>query len=111
MILWLKHEADLHGTWTIAQINVIPTGVQAISIVSGILATSLVMIYPIWTAMSFVAAVLLFANIYLLVWDIPVGLHCESSLHYIVIANFEFSRRILYARIDFLCYTHTLPLG
>ncbi|KAF7547511.1 hypothetical protein G7Z17_g7674 [Cylindrodendrum hubeiense] len=75
MILWLKHEADLNGTWTVAQINVIPTGVQAIAIVSGVLATSLVMVYPIWVVVSFVASILLFANVCLLVWDIPVGLH------------------------------------
>lgn len=77
MILWLKHEADLNGTWTIEQINIIPTGVQGVSIVFGILATSLVMIYPMWAVMSVVATVLLFANVCLLVWDIPVGLHCK----------------------------------
>ncbi|KAJ3958502.1 hypothetical protein N0V92_004920 [Colletotrichum tropicale] len=47
MALWLKHEADLNGTWTVAQINTIPTGVQAIAIVAGVFATSLCMIYPI----------------------------------------------------------------
>ncbi|RYP93820.1 hypothetical protein DL770_000016 [Monosporascus sp. CRB-9-2] len=28
MALWLKHEAELHGTWTVQQINILPTGVQ-----------------------------------------------------------------------------------
>ncbi|KAF5487717.1 Pantothenate transporter liz1 [Colletotrichum siamense] len=75
MALWLKHEADLNGTWTVAQINTIPTGVQAIAIVAGVLATSLCMIYPIWCVMCVVAAVLFFANLCLLIWDIPLGLH------------------------------------
>jgi hypothetical protein len=76
MILWLKQEADLNGTWTVSQINQIPTGVQAVSIFAGILATSLVMVYPFWAVMSVVASVLLFGNVCLLVWDIPVGLKC-----------------------------------
>jgi hypothetical protein len=78
MILWLKEEADLNGTWTVSQINQIPTGVQAVSIFAGILATSLVMVYPFWAVMSVVASVLLFGNVCLLVWDIPVGLKCMS---------------------------------
>ena len=28
MALFLKHEAEMHGTYTIQQINVYPTGVQ-----------------------------------------------------------------------------------
>lgn len=80
MALWLKHEATVNGTYTVAQINVIPTGVQAIAIVSGILATSLCMIYPIWCVMCFVAGVLFFANVCLLIWDIPTGLHCKFWL-------------------------------
>ncbi|KAK1145244.1 hypothetical protein N8T08_004397 [Aspergillus melleus] len=75
MILWLKDSADKYGTWTVSEINMIPTGVQCVSIVVGILATSLVMVYPFWAVMSVVAAVLLFANLCLLAWDIPVGLH------------------------------------
>ena len=79
MILWLKDSADKHGTWTVSEINMIPTGVQCVSIVVGILATSLVMVYPFWAVMSVVAAVLLFANLCLLAWDIPIGLHCQCS--------------------------------
>ncbi|KXH50347.1 vitamin H transporter [Colletotrichum simmondsii] len=75
MALWLKHEATLHGTYTVAEINVIPTGVQAISIVAGVVATSLCMIYPIWAVMCVVAGILFFANVCLLIWDIPTGLH------------------------------------
>jgi hypothetical protein len=77
MALWLKYEASLHGTYTVAQINVYPTGVQAVAVVTGILATSLCMIYPLWAIFSVVAGVLLFCNVVLLIWDIPLGLHCE----------------------------------
>ncbi|KAL4940087.1 hypothetical protein BDV06DRAFT_230609 [Aspergillus oleicola] len=74
MILWLKDQADTHGTWTVSQINMIPTGVQAVSVFTGILATSLVMVYPFWAVISVVAVVLLFANVCLLVWNIPTAL-------------------------------------
>ena len=79
MILWLKHEADVNGTFTVSQINMIPTGVQAVSIVAGIAATSMVMVYPFWAVLSVVAGVLLFANLCLVAWDIPTGLHCKRS--------------------------------
>ncbi|OOQ91738.1 putative vitamin H transporter [Penicillium brasilianum] len=75
MALWLKHEATLHGTYTVPEINTIPTGVQGVAIVTGILSTSLCMVYPIWTTFTFATAVLLFSNVVLLVWDIPTGLH------------------------------------
>ncbi|KAJ4303465.1 hypothetical protein N0V90_002360 [Kalmusia sp. IMI 367209] len=75
MTIWLKYEADKHGTYTIEQINLIPTGVQGVAIVTGILATSLVMIYPMWIVFTTVTLILLFANVCLLVWEIPLGLH------------------------------------
>ncbi|KAI9896777.1 hypothetical protein N3K66_007799 [Trichothecium roseum] len=75
MILWLKHEADVNGTYTISEINMIPTGVQLVSIVAGIVSTSMVMVYPFWAVLSVVAGVLLFANLCLVVWDIPTSLH------------------------------------
>ncbi|KAM0275865.1 hypothetical protein ACHAQH_007337 [Verticillium albo-atrum] len=75
MIVWLKYQADTYSTWTIAEINIIPTGVQAVAITAGILATSLCMVYPIWVVISVVASVLFFANACLLAWDIPTGLH------------------------------------
>ncbi|PIG83917.1 vitamin H transporter [Aspergillus arachidicola] len=75
MALWLKYEAEQHGTYTVPQINTIPTGVQGVAIVTGILSTSLCMVYPIWTTFTAASAVLLFCNVVLLVWDIPVGLH------------------------------------
>jgi hypothetical protein len=79
MQAWLKKEADLHGTYTIEEINLIPTGVQGLAIVCGILITSLVMIYPMWIVFSCVTAVLLFANVCLRVWYIPLSLHCKCS--------------------------------
>jgi hypothetical protein len=77
MQAWLKKDADLYGTWTIEEINLIPTGVQGVAIVFGILITSLVMIYPMWIVFSCVTSVLLFANVCLRVWFIPRPLHCE----------------------------------
>ncbi|OBT61876.1 hypothetical protein VE03_08756 [Pseudogymnoascus sp. 23342-1-I1] len=43
MVLWLKDEAKKHGTYSIAQINTIPTAVQGVAIISAVLATSLYM--------------------------------------------------------------------
>ena len=77
MALWLKDEAKKHGTYTIPQINIIPTGVQGVAVVTAILATSLCMIYPLWVIFSIVAGILFFCNICLLVWNIPLGLHCK----------------------------------
>jgi hypothetical protein len=37
MALWLKYEAEQHGTYTIPEINTIPTGVQGVAIVAGII--------------------------------------------------------------------------
>ncbi|OBR07126.1 putative Vitamin H transporter [Colletotrichum higginsianum IMI 349063] len=75
MQAWLKKEADMNGTYSIVEINLIPTGVQGVAIVAGVLVTSLVMIYPLWAIFSGVTAVLLFANVCLRVWNIPLGLH------------------------------------
>ncbi|WQF88315.1 Putative major facilitator superfamily, MFS transporter superfamily [Colletotrichum destructivum] len=75
MQAWLKKEADMNGTYTIEEINLIPTGVQGLAIVSGILITSLVMIYPMWIIFSCVTSVLLFSNVCLRIWNIPLGLH------------------------------------
>lgn len=73
MTLWLKAEG-----YSVEQINVYSSGVQAVAIVIGIVATNLVMVYPIWAIFCVIAGTLLFCNISLLVWDIPLGLHCES---------------------------------
>lgn len=84
MQAWLKKEADMNGTYSIEEINLIPTGVQGVAIVTGITVTSLVMIYPMWAVFSVVTAILLFANICLRIWYIPLGLHCESNYFVLV---------------------------
>jgi hypothetical protein len=75
MTLWLKDEG-----YTVEQINIYSTGVQGTAIAIGIVATNLVMIYPIWVIFSTIAATLLFCNVCLLIWDIPLGLHCKFLL-------------------------------
>lgn len=80
MALWLKYEKDNFGAFEQWQVNVYPTGVQAVAIVTGILTTSLCMVYPLWAILSVVCGILLFSNISLLVWNIPRGLKCESLL-------------------------------
>jgi hypothetical protein len=77
MALWLKDERRLHKTYSIEQINNLPTGAQAVSIVAGILATSLCMVYPIWVIFTLVVAIFLFALIVLLIWYVPLALHCK----------------------------------
>lgn len=80
MALWLKDEAAKgHHPWTVPQINTIPTGVQGVSVVVTILATSLCMVYPLWTVMTVVHGCTLFAIVVLLVWNVPIGLHCKLS--------------------------------
>jgi hypothetical protein len=75
MTLWLKAEG-----YTVEQINIYSTGVQGTAIAIGIIATNLVMVYPIWVIFSIISATLLFCNICLLIWDIPLGLHCKLLL-------------------------------
>ncbi|KAI0860068.1 major facilitator superfamily domain-containing protein [Xylaria cubensis] len=74
MALWLKYEKDNFGAFEQWQVNVYPTGVQAVAIVTGILATSLCMVYPLWAILSVVCGILLFSNVSLLIWNIPRGL-------------------------------------
>ncbi|KAF6819067.1 vitamin H transporter, partial [Colletotrichum musicola] len=78
MNLWLKWQADKWGTYTVPQINTIPTGAQGVSVVAAILATSLCMVYPTWIIFQIVMAIVMFANICLMVWFIPHGLHFAS---------------------------------
>jgi hypothetical protein len=79
MGLWLKDEAAKWGTYTVAQYNTIPTGAQGVSVIAAVLATSLCMVYPTWIIFSIVETIFLFANICLLIWDIPYDLHCEFA--------------------------------
>lgn len=82
MALWLKYEAANGGhKWTVPQINTIPTAVSAVSVVVTILATSLCMVYPLWTVMTVVQGCTLFSIVVLLVWNVPIGLHCELFRH------------------------------
>jgi len=74
MAMWLKSLK-----YSIPQVNNIPTGAQAVSVVAALLATSLCMIYPLWSIFSVVQAIYLFANISLLVWAIPKNFHCKSN--------------------------------
>jgi hypothetical protein len=78
MGLWLKDLAAKYpGAYTVPQINTIPTGAQGVSVVAALLATSLCMIYPLWSIFSIVQTIFIIANILLLVWNIPKGLHCK----------------------------------
>jgi hypothetical protein len=78
MALWLKDLANRYGTYSVPQINTIPTGAQGVSVIAALLATSLCMIYPLWAIFTIIQVIFLFANICLLVWFIPTGLHCKS---------------------------------
>lgn len=78
MGLWLKDEAAKHGTYTVPQINTIPTGAMGVSIVAGLLAGQLCMVYPTWIIFSIVQAIFIFANVCLIIWNIPTGLHFAS---------------------------------
>lgn len=91
MGLWLKDLAEKYGTYTIPQINAIPTGAQGVSVIAAILATSLCMVYPIWVIFTIVQTIFLFAIIVLLVWDVLVVLHCESPAlsHSVVVDDAE----------------------
>jgi hypothetical protein len=72
MAMWLKSLK-----YSIPQVNNIPTGAQAVSVVAALLATSLCMIYPLWSIFSIVQTIYMFANVSLLVWYIPKDFHCE----------------------------------
>ena len=77
MALWLKDLAKKYNTYTVPQINTIPTGAQGVSVITALLATSLCMVYPLWAIFSIVEAIFLFANISLLVWFIPNPMKCK----------------------------------
>ncbi len=75
MTLWLQAEG-----YSVEKINYYSTGVQGTAIAIGIVATNLCMIYPIWVIFSIISCTLLFCNICLLIWNIPLGLHCKLRL-------------------------------
>ncbi|KAF2018812.1 MFS general substrate transporter [Aaosphaeria arxii CBS 175.79] len=84
MALWLKDQTAKFGTYSIPQINTIPTGAQGVSVITALLATSLCMIYPLWAIFSIVQTIYMIANILLLVWVIPKGLHCKVACYYLL---------------------------
>lgn len=76
MAIWLKDLTAKHpGAYTVPQINTIPTGAQGVSVFAALLATSLCMVYPLWSIFSIVQTIYIIANISLLVWNIPKGYH------------------------------------
>ena len=40
------------------------------------------MIYPLWAVFGVVTGILLFSNVCLLIWEIPLGLHCTFPADY-----------------------------
>lgn len=70
MAMWLKKL-----NYSIPQVNNIPTGAQGVSVVAALLATSLCMVYPLWTIFSIVQVIYMAANVSLLVWNIPKNYH------------------------------------
>lgn len=82
MAIWLKDLATKYpGAYTVPQINTIPTGAQGVSVFAALLATSLCMVYPLWSIFSIVQTIYIVANISLLIWNIPKGYHCTFSSH------------------------------
>jgi hypothetical protein len=82
MAIWLKDLAAKYpGAYTVPQINTIPTGAQGVSVFAALLATSLCMVYPLWSIFSIVQTIYIVANISLLVWNIPKGWHCGYLQH------------------------------
>jgi hypothetical protein len=76
MAIWLKDlTAKNPGAYTVPQINTIPTGAQGVSVFAALLATSLCMVYPLWSIFSIVQAIYILANISLLIWNIPKSYH------------------------------------
>jgi len=85
MGLWLKALRAQGHSYSVAQINTIPTAVSAVSMVSAFIATSLCMVYPLWAIFSINQLVTAFAVIILLIWNVPLDLHCtfpiEPNIH------------------------------
>lgn len=71
MAIWLKDLGDRFGTYTVPEINAIPTGAQGVSVVVALVATNLCMVYPTWVIYQIVMGMVMFGNICLMVWDIP----------------------------------------
>ncbi|KAL4736947.1 major facilitator superfamily domain-containing protein [Aspergillus similis] len=69
MNLWLKDEG-----YSVTKINQYPTVVQAITIVSSWLGTTLASIYPSWIIYTIISTFSLFSTLCMCIWYIPTGL-------------------------------------
>ncbi|KAK7417617.1 hypothetical protein QQX98_004438 [Neonectria punicea] len=74
MGIWVKST----GQYSVELINILPTGTQLMAIVCGSLVPQFVMVYPIWMPVLFTGTILIFSNICLRIWYIPVGLKFAS---------------------------------
>ncbi|KFY05912.1 hypothetical protein V491_08959 [Pseudogymnoascus sp. VKM F-3775] len=74
MGLWVKSTHQ----YSVELINILPTGTQLLAIVVGVLIPQFAMVYPIWMPFTFAGIVLLFCNICLRIWSIPIGLKFAS---------------------------------
>lgn len=70
MNLWLKAQ----GTYSVTQINNLPTVTYAVQIVVSWLGTTLAAVYPSWVIYSITIACCLFSTLCMIIWKIPTGL-------------------------------------
>ncbi|EED19237.1 pantothenate transporter, putative [Talaromyces stipitatus ATCC 10500] len=70
MNLWLKSQ----GTYTVTQINDLPTVTYAIQIVASWLGTTLAAVYPSWLIYGIASFCCLFSTLCMIIWHIPSGL-------------------------------------
>uniref|UniRef100_A0A8H7NGQ0 Uncharacterized protein n=1 Tax=Bionectria ochroleuca TaxID=29856 RepID=A0A8H7NGQ0_BIOOC len=91
MALWLKDLGDHYGTYTVPQINTIPTGAQGVSVIGTLIATNLCMVYPTWAIYQIVMAIFMFANICMMVWDIPHDLKFFAFYMFGMSARYSYS--------------------
>jgi hypothetical protein len=70
MNLWLKAQ----GTYSVSQINNLPTVTYAVQIVVSWLGTTLAAVYPSWVIYSIAIACCLFSTLCMIIWNIPTGL-------------------------------------
>lgn len=78
MQLWLSYESTTYGTYTVEQVNQIPTAAQGVALISAIMMSSLCMIYPVWVILTVIQAVTFFGMVVMLVWNVPFNLKCTS---------------------------------
>jgi hypothetical protein len=112
MAIWLKAQAAAGYSWTIPQINTIPTAVSGVSVVSCLIATSLCMLYPLWAIMSVVQTVTMFGIVCLLIWTIPDWLKCKLAFpRESYKSSHMHSHCHLLHRFHGCCYTDSCAVG